>query len=246
MRRTLARIIGMDLREYLPLDTEQDGDNIAADSPAPALNPTPCSSFSLKRDVDFVDKWEDFVRNDDRCNNSVCSFLRNYAIFPLFVLFEGAVFLTPLWGLLLNFRPLLYLLWVLGVITCALYVLACSLAVLGSLSTLRLPRPGGVAPNALALLREIANVIAWALRCFCATLFVQNVLFGVIMIGDFALVAVSGLVLVKMVTCCGVVKGGKVPVVQITVEPQPRSWFEKMTRLSRGGVCVNCQGHVCV
>ncbi len=233
-RSTAARVNGVEMRGHHPRDARQDGrvqsngDSEDVDArPGLALLRSPCSSFLLERDDDFADAWEGFVRRDGRCNNAVCSFARRPAVYrPPFFFFAAAVFLTPLWGILF-FYPLIFVLWLLGVMTCALGLGKCLLVVLTPLRVPRLPRRadvGRVRPLLLALLRVLPGCVLWGLACYCVVLFVLNMAFGVVMVGDYALLFVSVGVLVDMLVRCGVIKGGKVPALQITVEPQPPSW----------------------
>ena len=240
-RRIPARVFGVEMREYHPLDTRRggrdvepaDGDNsVADDSPAaPGPTPPPCSSFILKRDdEEFGDAREEYVRGhdgNDRSNSNICSSSSSElkcAIHLLLIMFGGAVFLSPLWGLLF-WRPLIYVVWGLGVITCALHVLAFSVWFAGWLMAVRLPRPGdGVGPSALVLLKVVARSLLWAVACYCVVWFARYLAFGVMMIGDYTLTFMSIFALVQAFTRCGVLKGGKVPILNLTVEPQPPSF----------------------
>lgn len=224
VRSIAARVTGVAVREYHPLlgtrqdgRVEPDGDNDADASPAPALLPSPCSSFVLKRDDDFMDAWEEFVRRDERCNNSVCWFVRNFDFPPLSSVVGVAMFFTPLWGMLFLFP----LLWVLGVMACTLLLLATLTAVLMLLKELlSFPCHGDIGRSAVAVL----HIIICALACYCVVMFGVYMPFGVIMTGECVLVYGLRYVLVTTLICCGVLKSDKVPPLEIAVEPQPPSW----------------------
>ncbi|CAM9645988.1 unnamed protein product [Ectocarpus sp. 8 AP-2014] len=227
----VARFIGVERRAYHHIqqfDTRQDGrveadgDIIADDSPTPAMFPPLSSSFSVKRDEEFVEAWEAFVWRDERCNNSVCSFFRDYAFIPLYFLFQATLFLTPMLGFFLC-RPLIYVLWVLGLITFTLLSLAVLLAGLRSLRRIRLPsRPGDVGPVVNALIWLIVQALAFIL--FLWFFFVHANGLGVVFIGTFALMTVAGQALGTTLMRCGVLKGDPVPEVKLMVEPQPPRW----------------------
>ncbi|CAN0466599.1 unnamed protein product [Ectocarpus sp. 12 AP-2014] len=225
VRSAIARAVGLEMQDYHQLDVrhdgrvEPDGDGSAVDSPAPVLIPPPYTSFSLKRDDNFVYSWEEFVRRNGRYNNSFCSFMHNYGVVPLLGLTGLVAFLSPLWALLF-FSPLGYLLYSLGVVVCALPLLRWCVALLKSLKASLLSGPGDVCPAALAVL---ALFIPWAAASYGIVWFVQNVVFGVIMLGDYALMYIAVFVVTRLFACCGVGPASsrqdhKLPVLTLTVE----------------------------
>lgn len=202
VRSTIARVFGLETQEYHQLDVRHDG-RVEPDGGGSAVISPPYASFSFKRDDEFVDSWKEFVRRNRRCNNSFWSFVHNYGVVPLVVLVGTLAFASPLWALLF-FRPLGYLLYALGVVVCALPLLLSCVALLKSLIASLLSCPGDVRPAALAVLAKIALFILWAVACYCVVWFVQNIVIGVIMLGDYALMYIVAFAVLRLFACCGV------------------------------------------
>lgn len=185
-RSATARVREVEMQEYQSVDPDEAG--VAIDNPVPAVVPPPCASFSLKSDDLFVESWEEFVRRNDRCNNSFCYFVHNYAMLPLLVLTSSAAFLAPLWAILL-FYPLIYLIYALGIMAC--------------LTPLMVTFEGLVRGHG-PLGGKIALFMAWALLCYFVFWLARNIVFGVIMFVAFALVYIAPLTVILLLRCCGV------------------------------------------